>query len=436
MILGNKPTFVEPITVEICKMNITLEPKKSVGGSIQIPPSKSHAQRVLACALLSKNRTTIHNLGASNDEFAALNIVKSSNRIVVEENGVVRISGQGNFEIPSGKVDYHESGLSSRMFTPVMATSKQKLELVGSGSLVTRPMDIFDEILPHLGVDFHSQNGKLPFQIQGPLRPKNIEIDGSLSSQFITGFIYGFCGSENLLNEKMTLINPKSVPYIELSLDVLKEFGIDLRIENNEIQFDGPYEFKETEIQIEGDWSSASFFLVAAAIMGELRFTNMNPLSCQADLKMIDALRDFGAKLFWSDSNLVIQKKHNRGFEFDATDCPDLFPPLAVLASFADSESRITGVKRLFAKESDRAATIQSELGKLGANIKVEGDVMIIHPAGEPKSYKVDSCNDHRIAMACAIYGLKLEQEIEISNAEAVNKSFPSFYDLLKTVIS
>jgi len=417
-------------------MIIILEPKKSVGGSIQIPPSKSHAQRVLACALLSNSQTTIHNLGASNDEVAALNIVKSSNRNVDEENGVVTISGQGNFEIPSGKVDYHESGLSSRMFTPVMATSKQKLELIGSGSLVTRPRDIFDEILPELDVDFKSENGKLPFVTQGPLCPKNIEIDGSLSSQFITGFIYGFCGSDTLTNEKMTLINPKSVPYIELSLDVLKEYGINLEIKNNEIQFDGPYDFKDTEIQIEGDWSSASFFLVAAAISGGLTFTNMNPNSCQADLKMLEAIRDFGANVEWRNGNLIIQKNENKAFEFDATDCPDLFPPLAVLASFAEGESRIKGVKRLFAKESDRAATIQSELGKLGAQIRVEDDIMIINPASEPKSYKVDSCNDHRIAMACAIYGLKLKQEIEISNAEAVNKSFPSFYDLLKTVIS
>ena len=408
--------------VEICKMIITLESKKSVGGSILIPPSK--------------NQTTIHNLGASNDEIAALNIVKSSNRNVVEENGIVRISGRGNFEIPSGKVDYHESGLSSRMFTPVMATSKQKLELVGSGSLVTRPMDIFDEILPKLNVDFKSENGNLPFVTQGPLCPKDIEIDGSLSSQFITGFIYGYCGSESLVNERMLLINPKSVPYIELSLDVLKEFGIDLKIENNVIQFDGPYEFKETKINIEGDWSSASFFLVAAAIGGGLTFTNMNPNSCQADLKMLKAIQDFGAYVRWDNGNLIIQKNQNKAFEFDATDCPDLFPPLAVLASFTEGESRIKGVKRLFAKESDRAATIQSELGKLGAEIKVEDDIMIINPAGKPKSFKVDSCNDHRIAMACAIYGLKLDEEIEISNAEAVNKSFPSFYELLKTVIS
>lgn len=405
-------------------------------GIIQIPPSKSYAQRVLACALISQNKTVIHNLGTSNDELAALDIVKSSNRNVVEENGVVSISGEGRFEIPTEMVDYRESGLSSRMFTPVLATSTQSLKLNGRGSLLARPMEIFDQLFPQLDVKFQSTKGKLPFHILGPMQPRNIEIDGSLSSQFITGFIYGFCGSENLSNEKMTLINPKSVPYIQLSLEVLKEFGIDLKIENNAIQFDGPYEFKEAQIQIEGDWSSASFFLVAAAIMGELTFTNMNPNSRQADLKMLEAIEGYGARIKWEQGNLIVQKNENRGFEFDATDCPDLFPPLAVLASFADGESRIKGVKRLFAKESDRAATIQSELGKLGANIRVEDDVMVIHPAGKPKSFQVDSCNDHRIAMACAIYGLKLDQAIEISNAEAVNKSFPSFYELLKSVIS
>ena len=283
---------------------------------------------------------------------------------------------------------------------------------------------------------FDSNEAKLPFVLEGPIQPKDITIDGSLSSQFITGFIYGFVGSPTLGKHKITLNNPKSVPYIELSLDVLKSFGVDLKIENNEIQFNGPYQLNAAEIEIEGDWSSASFFLVAAALLGELTFLNMNPESCQADLKMLEAIQDFGAEVEWKDGQLMVRAKENHAFEFDATDCPDLFPPLAVLASFANGETKIKGVKRLFAKESDRAATIQSELGKLGANIRVEDDVMYINPGGEAKANEVDSCNDHRIAMACAIYGLKLNQQIEITNAEAVNKSFPSFYDLLKTVIS
>jgi 3-phosphoshikimate 1-carboxyvinyltransferase len=415
-------------------MNIKIQPSKKLSGDIIIPPSKSHAQRVLACSLLSQNTTIISNLGQSNDEIAALEIVQSSNRKVEEKEGKWIIGGEGKFKIESGKVYFHESGLSSRMFTPVLAISDEELELTGSGSLLTRPMDIFNELFPQLEVGFSSNEGKLPFSIKGPLKPKNIEIDGSLSSQFITGFIYGFAGSEYLTNQKMTLINPKSVPYIELSLDVLKEYGIDLEIVNNEIQFDGPYEFKNTEIEIEGDWSSASFFLVAAAILGELRFQNMNINSCQADIKMLEAIKNFGADVNWEGSELVVKMDEFKSFEFDATDCPDLFPPLAVLASFGTSETSIKGVKRLFAKESDRAATIQSELGKLGANIRVEDDIMYIQPCGEPNSFDVDSCNDHRIAMACAIYGLKLDQDVEISNAEAVDKSFPSFYELLNTV--
>ena len=215
-------------------MNIKIESSKKVSGEIIIPPSKSHAQRVLACALVSPNKTTISNLGSSNDELAALDIVKNSNRSVREEDGNVIVKGKEQFQIDSGKVHFHESGLSSRMFTPVLSLVDEKLELTGSGSLLTRPMDIFDELLPKLGVKIKSTAGKLPFVIEGPLKPQNIEIDGSLSSQFITGFIYGFAGSALLKDEKITLINPKSVPYIELSLDVLKEFGVDLEIQNNE----------------------------------------------------------------------------------------------------------------------------------------------------------------------------------------------------------
>ena len=160
----------------------------------------------------------------------------------------------------------------------------------------------------------------------------------------------------------------------------------------------------------------------------------MNPNSNQADQKILSALEDFRTTISWEGNKLCVTKNKCLSFDFNATHCPDLFPALAVLGSFGSSTSTIKGVYRLFSKESNRADTIVSELSKLGANIEIKEDIMHISPASNPTCFKVDSCNDHRIAMASAIFGLMLKKPIEISHAEAVNKSFPSFYKLLESV--
>ena len=179
---------------------------------------------------------------------------------------------------------------------------------------------------------------------------------------------------------------------------------------------------------------SSDFFIVAAALKGSLSFKEMNPNSTQADRKILEVLTEFGTDFSWKGNTLTVTKNKCQCFHFDATHCPDLFPALAVLGSFGNTKSTIKGVHRLFSKESNRAQTIQSELCKLGANIQLEKDEMHILPARSPTSYRVSSCNDHRIAMASAVFGLMLNQPIEITNEQAVNKSFPSFYKLLESV--
>jgi 3-phosphoshikimate 1-carboxyvinyltransferase len=412
-------------------MKKTITPCTNYQGIINVPSSKSHTQRVLACALLSSNETRIEFLGNSTDELAALEIVKASKAKWRNEGHYFILEKGEKLSFQTNEISFHESGLSSRMFTPILANANQKLVLNGSGSLLQRPMKVFSDTLPKLDVQFNSNNDKLPFELQGPLQPKDIVIDGSLSSQFVTGFIYAYAGNKQTRKEIIRIENPNSIPYIMLSLEVLADFGVDLKFENHQIQLDGPYTLTEAKIKIEGDWSSASFLLVGAALLGQITVSNLNQNSKQADKKILEALEDFGAKVAWNEHQLHITKNEFRSFEFDATHCPDLFPPLAVLASFGNEVSKIKGVHRLFSKESNRAETLQSELGKLGANIEIKGDEMWVHPAGRLKIRSVDSCNDHRIAMACAIYGLLLQDEIEIDNAEAVQKSFPDFYKFL-----
>ena len=413
-------------------MNQRIQPAKQYSGELVIPASKSHAQRVLACALLSREQTLIQGLGNSDDELAALGLLEQSVLKPIRKAESVLIPSGQKLRFSTNELSFGESGLSSRMFTPILANGDQELILNGKGSLASRPMRLFDEVFPELGVQFSSANGTLPFRLKGPMVPKTIELDGSLSSQFITGFIYAFAGNEHTGNERIRILNPASVPYIELSLDVLREFGVDLELENNEVQFKGPYHFNATEIRIEGDWSSASFLLVGAALFGSIKVNGLRRESKQADIRLLQALTDFGAELHWGGDALVVSKNECMPFEFDATHCPDLFPPLAVLASYANGVSRLHGVHRLFSKESNRAVTIVEELTKLGAKIEVVEDTMIVQPRGEQLAVQVSSRHDHRIAMASAIFALGLSEQTTIGDAEAVSKSFPEFYTYLE----
>ena len=403
-------------------------------GELIIPPSKSISQRVLACSLISDEKTVVKNFGESNDELTALEILKNSTKAVKTDKNRICIEKTSNLGFRTNELLFNESGLGARLFTPILATLNKQLKLIGKGSLVHRPMGVFDEIFPILGAKFSSRNGCLPFNLKGPIKPDSIEIDASLSSQFISGFIYAYVGSKDLRTETIQLNNPSSVPYLELSLEVLRNFGVDLLIENNCIQFNGPYHLHPCEITIESDWSSASFYIVAAALKGKLSLMGLNRFSNQADRKILDVIKEFGAKFQWKNNNLIVEKFKCESFNFDATHCPDLFPILAVLGSFGNSKSSIKGVHRLFSKESNRAKTITSEFAKLGAKIFIENDSMYILPAGKPTDLRVNSCKDHRIAMALAIFGSMLNEPIEISNSEAVNKSFPNFFKLLESL--
>lgn len=415
-------------------MDKTIKPAKKISGIIDIPSSKSHAQRAVACSLISKESTTILNFGDSKDELTALQILKQSNKIISHEKKIIKIDSSSNFKFKDKNISFNEAGLSCRLFTPILANSEQHLILNGNGSLLKRPMGIFNSVFKKLSVNFSSKNNKLPFTINGPINPQSISIDGSLSSQFISGLIYAYVSSDKLKTETIKIKNPKSIPYIELSLDVLKSFGVDLKLNKNTIHFNGPYNLKPTSITIENDWSSASFFIVAAAILGNITIKNINPNSKQADIKILSVIEEFGANVTWNKNDLNISKNKCLSFDFDASNSPDLFPPLAVLASFGSKTSSIKGVERLYAKESNRAQTINSELSKLGANIKISKDTMFVSPKSAPISFNVSSCNDHRIAMAASIFALMLNKPTLIKDSSAVNKSFPSFYKLLDSV--
>ena len=414
-------------------MIVKIQPGK-ISGNILAPTSKSSMQRACAAALLNNGKTIIGNPGRSNDDLAALGVIDNlgakvlqqpTNELHIESSGVNPVSGEMNCG---------ESGLGIRMFAPIAALSDQEIIINGTGSLLSRPMDFFDEIFPSLGIKIESNHGKLPIKIKGPLKPVDITIDGSLSSQFLTGLLMAY-GKAATKPVTITVNNLKSKPYIDLTLQVMKEFGYS--VINHQYKSFEIHPVNETTHQpknylVEGDWSGAAFLLVAGAIAGEITIKGLNVFSSQADKAILRALTMSEAVISIAEDQIVIGPGKLKAFHFDATDCPDLFPPLVALASFCDGTTVIEGVSRLAHKESNRGLTLQEEFGKMGIEITLQDDLMLVKGGTGVNAATVHSHHDHRIAMACAVAALRADGETRIEEAEAINKSYPTFYDDLK----
>ncbi len=413
-------------------MIVKIKPSK-ISGSVHAPASKSSMQRACAVALLKKGETIISNPGKSNDDLAALDVIQKLGALVKQSGNDLLISSKGVHPV-SAEVNCGESGLGLRMFAPIAALSSQEIILNGSGSLLQRPMNFFDEIFPLLQIKILSNNGKLPIKIKGPLQPADITIDGSLSSQFLTGLLMTFAKA---CTKPVTIqVNDlKSKPYIDLTLAVMKHFGWNVENRNYKEFYFNPTttnKIQTIEYTVEGDWSGAAFLLVAGAIAGEITVEGLDINSVQADKEILSALKLAGAKISVNDNKIIIGPTALTSFNFDATDCPDLFPPLVTLAAYCNGTTSIKGVTRLKHKESDRANSLQEEFKKMGVEIEISGDDMLIKGNEKLNGAIVQSHHDHRIAMACAIAALQANGETTINNAEAINKSYPDFYDHLQ----
>lgn len=389
------------------------------------PASKSVAQRAIALASLAKGKSEVLYPGTSDDVMAAINVCKALGAKIRIDDDKLLI--EGGITAPEKPLHCGESGLGIRMFSSIAATLNQPVTLTGGGTLTKRPMGIVEESIKALGASCVCQQGFIPITVQGPIKGGTVNVDGSLSSQVLTGLLMAAP-----LAKADTLIavnNLQSKPYIDLTIKVMKEFGVNVEnINYSEFKIKGNQKYKPSKHTVEGDWSGAAFLLVAGAIAGEVGVSNLNPMSKQADRAIIEALMWTGAKISIQDNLVLCGKGELNAFHFDATHCPDLFPPLVALAAHCEGESRILGVSRLRVKESDRAATLQQEFAKLGINIEIDGELMCVY-GGKVKGGKVQSHGDHRIAMACAVAALAGNGKVEIDGAEAVGKSYPEFFD-------
>lgn len=417
-----------------------------LSGTISIPASKSDSQRAILCAALSEGTSHLSGIGNSDDEQAMLKAIKQMGAVIRGDQSRLinygvnqKVSITGIKKLPENlQLSAGESGLGLRLLTCAASSFDQKVVLTGEGSLITRPMAFFDVVLPQFGGKVKTNNGFLPIEVQGPLKGASIEVDGSLSSQFISGLLMALPKSEE--SSLLTVKNMKSGPYIQMTISTLKHFGVSIENEGAVFKIPGNQTYQPTNYSIEPDWSSASYWLVAAALGHPILVSGLNGSSLQADKALLNALMNAGCKITFGGDGIRVDGSELRAFEFDATDCPDLFPALVVLAAKCEGISSVKGVRRLVHKESDRGKALQMEFGKMGLQIDLKDDLMHIHGTGKLHGATVDSHNDHRIAMCLGIAGSIAIGETILSNAEAVTKSYPDFWehfalcDLIRTV--
>jgi 3-phosphoshikimate 1-carboxyvinyltransferase len=400
-------------------------------GTIAIPSSKSDGQRALLAAALAKGESTLHNVGDSHDEISMLKTIETLGAIATQKNKNTLII-QGIKKFPSyAAINIGESGLGVRLITSVCAAHEGIFNISGKGSLEKRPLTFFTETLPKFGVQIQSNGGSIPLEVEGPMHGTELEIDGSQSSQYISGLLMAL----PLLQEESRLHIPvlNSLPYLQMTMATLKKFGVEILHQNYEdFLIRGKQTYIPTTYTIESDWSSASFWLVASALGMNIQITGLSMTSLQADKNILEAFEAANCTLGFIDHKMRMDGRKRKPFKFDATHCPDLFPALATFAALCDGRSEIKGVGRLAHKESDRGLVLQQEFANIGVTIILDGDTMHIHGKTSIEGGKVDAHNDHRIAMCFGIASMFADDKIEISGAEAVAKSYPNFWEDLE----
>lgn len=399
-------------------------------GKITVPASKSDAQRALLAAALAKGKSTISAIGESDDVQMMLRAIGqlgattegNNQKLIVE--GVQQITSEKTLMIG-------ESGLGARLLIALAAVFNQPITILGTGSLLKRSMAFYESVLPVLGATIQTNNGLLPVKVRGPIKGGTITVNGAESSQTISGLLYALslCEEASLL----TVTNFTSQPYVQMTVKTLAAFGINIQqMDKYTFRIPGGQVFQATNYTVESDWSAASYWLVAAAIGHPITIAGLDSNSLQADRALLDVFTRANIAYNWDGNDIAIDGTKRTAFEFDATDCPDLFPALVVLALYCKGTSIIKGTNRLRNKESDRATVLVNEFSILGAHIYLEDKSMFVVGTTQLTGGKVRAHNDHRIAMSLAIAATRAAEPVEIDEAESVSKSYPQFWEHLK----
>jgi 3-phosphoshikimate 1-carboxyvinyltransferase len=391
----------------------------------------------LAAALLAEGRTTLRGIELCRDTRSAIDAIeKLGARVEIKDDDTLVI--EGGLKPVTNRLNVGESGLAARLFTPIAALGGEAMTIDGEGTLKHRPMAMMVSPLRDLGVEVRDGGGRLPIEVKGPISGGRIVVDGSISSQFITGLLIALPLAQR--DTTVEVRDAVSTPYIDMTLETLERFGVEVMYNEGdytEFYIEGNQTFTPVDYTIESDWSAAAFIMVAAAIAGEVTVKNISTLSRQADTAVCRALERAGASIIIEQDSITVAHRDLEAFTFDATNSPDLFPALVALAAAADGVSTIRGIERLRGKESDRGEVLRDEYKRLGIHVELDYEENVMRVVGgKPHAAEVDSHGDHRIAMSLAITALRIEDEVVIRNRECVAKSYPSFFEdleMLKT---
>ncbi|MFT8887869.1 MAG: 3-phosphoshikimate 1-carboxyvinyltransferase [Ethanoligenens sp.] len=401
-------------------------------GTVTPPPSKSAAHRGIICAALAKGPCRVTPFTESDDMRATIGAMRALGASIQSEANGLLVDGKNTYSTLSGTIDCLESGSTLRFLIPIAAVCGGDFTFVGRGRLPQRPIGPYLDCLPKAGVDCRTESG-LPLTISGALRPGTFTLPGNVSSQFITGLLLALPLLSG--NSQIRLTTPlESVGYIELTLDVLRDFGVTIHPVANGYDIPGAQQYQPRDFTVEGDWSQAAFWLAAGALGGPVTVDGMRVNSKQGDKAIIDLLEQFGAKITRTADAVSAAAAPLHGIEIDAAQIPDLVPILAATACFASGTTTIKNAARLRIKESDRLHTIAVGLGKLGAQIEELPDGLVIHgglsaPAVTGGTIPtLDGAGDHRIVMALSVAAAYSSREAEIAGAEAIRKSYPAFF--------
>ncbi|NRA82846.1 MAG: 3-phosphoshikimate 1-carboxyvinyltransferase [Gammaproteobacteria bacterium] len=416
--------------------SLTLQPIKSVNGTVNLPGSKSLSNRALLLAALAKGTTRIKNLLDSDDIRHMLDALKTLNvkyqlsddrtQCIVEGNGGA-LNFNGDCEMYLGN-----AGTAMRPLCAALCLGQGTFTLTGEPRMSERPIDSLVEALSAMGADiqYHDFDGFPPLTIKGTgLKGGKVVIDGSVSSQFLTAFLMAAPLAQGDIDIEISgeLV---SKPYIEITLDLMRKFGVEVEhtnLQHFSIKGNQTY-MAPGEILVEGDASSASYFLAAAAIKGgSVTVTGIGSDSVQGDIKFADVLEQMGAKVTWQPNSITVSASQLHGIDMDMNHIPDAAMPIAPTALFASGTTTIRNIYNWRVKETDRLAAMATELRKVGAIVDEGDDYITITPPSKLLAASIDTYNDHRIAMCFSLVALS-DTEVTINDPGCTSKTFPTYF--------
>jgi len=406
--------------------------KSEIAGKVRAPSSKSYTIRGLMCAALAKGKSKIIYPLSSDDTGAARNALSQIGVSTEEDEDWWQVTGD-NFHQPATDLFCGESAATLRFMTAICSLVPGRCRLVAGPSLSKRPIKPLIQALGQLGVSCSCQGEVAPAIVEGGrLKGGTTELAGDISSQFVSALLFiAPLADEGVAIRLTTPLESK--PFVLMTLECLEKFGVEVASTPELREFKvTKQEYKPTRYRVEGDWSSASYLLALGAIGGEVEVENLNVESWQGDKVILDLLREMGASVKVNDSSVTVRRSRLNAIRADLSDCIDLLPTVAVLAAAADGVSEFTGIERARIKESNRVSAVKDGLERMGVKTEEDRDRLTI-TGSRPKGAAIKSYDDHRIAMAFSILG-SIAGEATINDAECVSKTFPQFWEVLKSI--